>query len=110
MTRFLIDAQLSRQLAEHLLKAGHEASHIFDHLPPDADDQDIATLANRLEASVIIQDADFLDLANRGVLEKTFVHVRTPNLSNPELLSRVDRALPDVVSAVRQNAHIVEIR
>jgi hypothetical protein len=40
----------------------------------------------------------------------TFVHVRTPNLSNPELLLRLDRALPDIVSAIDRKARIVEIR
>lgn len=108
--RFLIDAQLSKQLAEHLSRAGHEASHVFDHLRPDADDLTISDLANRLGACVVSKDTDFADLANRGLLVSTFVHVRTPNLSNPELLLRLDRALPDIVSAIDRKARIVEIR
>jgi predicted nuclease of predicted toxin-antitoxin system len=108
--RFLIDAQLSRQLAGHLSEAGFEASHVFDHLDPAAADVEIVALANRLGASVVSKDADFIDLANRHVLERTFVHVRVPNLSNQQLLLRLDRALPDIVSAVRRNARIVELR
>lgn len=108
--RFLIDAQLPRQLIGLLAKAGHEASHVFDHLPPDAADFEIADLANRLGASVVSKDADFRDLAGRGLLDLTLVHVRLPNLHREDLLQRVDLALPDVVSAVRRKAPIVEIR
>lgn len=108
--RFLIDAQLPRQLIGLLAKAGHEASHVFDHLPPDAADVEIAQLANRLGASVVSKDADFRDLVGRGLLDLTLVHVRLPHLHREDLLQRVDLALPDVVSAVRRKAPIVEIR
>ena len=110
MTRFLIDAQLSRQLVGCLSNAGYDAGHVFEYLRPDAEDTEIAALANRLGACVVTKDADFVDLARRGLLEQTLVHVRVPNISNDQLLLRVDRALPDVVSAVRQKARIVEIR
>lgn len=79
---FLIDAQLPKQLVGHLSKAGFDASHVFDHLPPVAEDIDIAAMANRLAASVVTKDADFLDLAARGLLQQTLIHVRVPNLSN----------------------------
>ncbi|MBK8084708.1 MAG: DUF5615 family PIN-like protein [Devosia sp.] len=53
MTRFIVDAQLSRKLVRHLQRAGHSASHCFEHLDPSADDMAIAMLANRLGASVV---------------------------------------------------------
>lgn len=110
MMRVLIDAQLPRQLIELLAGAGIEASHVFDHLPPDAPDTDVAALANRLGAAVMSKDSDFLDLVARELLDQPLIHVRLPNLRRDDLLQRVDLALPDVVSAMRRKAPIVEIR
>lgn len=108
--RFLIDAQLPTQLATHLSGKGFPASHIFEHLDPQAEDIEIAQLANRLQCCVISKDTDFVSLVERRLLDQTLVQVRLPNLKKPELLSRVDLAWPDVVSAVRRKARIVEIR
>jgi len=107
--RFLLDAQLSRQLAARLVGGGYEASHVFDHLDPQADDRAIAETANRLGASVISKDADFSDLARRGSLLRTLVWLRVPNLANDLLWLRIERALPAIVSAVTDNKPIVEV-
>lgn len=109
MIQFLLDAQLSRQLAAHLVLSGYQASHVFDHLDPQADDRAIAAVANRLGASVVSKDADFADLATRGLLVRTLVWLRVPNLANDQLWLRVERALPTVVSAVHDNKRIVEV-
>jgi predicted nuclease of predicted toxin-antitoxin system len=108
--RFLIDAQLPTQLAKHLSAKGYPATHIFEHLDPQAEDVEIARLANLLGCSVISKDADFVTLVERGLLDHTLVQVRLPNLKKTELLLRVDLAWADVVSAVRRQAGIVEIR
>lgn len=106
---FLLDAQLSKQLVRHLVRTGHRASHVFEYLRPDADDLEVAALANRLGASVITKDADFADIANRQLLNRTLVWLRVPNLSNDLLWERVDRALPSIVSAVHDKARIIEV-
>jgi len=108
VSTFLIDAQLSRRLVQHLRDYGHEASHVHDHLDPQANDRDIALLANKMNASVISKDADFSELAVRGLLDRTLVWLRLPNLSNGQLLERLDRALPEIVSAVDSNKRIIE--
>ena len=110
MITFLIDAQLSRKLAEYLRARGHIATHVYDHLDPQADDREIADLANEMHASVVSKDADFADLASRGVLNQTFVWLRLPNLSNHQMLETLDQALPEIVSAIDANKPIVEIR
>jgi predicted nuclease of predicted toxin-antitoxin system len=107
--QFLVDAQLSRQLVGHLERAGHQASHVFDHLAPDADDLAIAALANRMGASVVSKDADFAEIARRGHLQETLVWLRVRNLSNDHFWLRVDQALPDIVSAVGDDARILEV-
>jgi predicted nuclease of predicted toxin-antitoxin system len=106
---FLLDAQLSRQLVARLVTSGHRASHVFDHLDPQADDRSVAAVANRLGASVLSKDADFVDLANRGVLVRPLVWLRVPNLANDLLWLRIERALPAIESALHENRRIVEV-
>lgn len=105
----LLDAQLSRQLVARLVSCGYQASHVFDHLDPQADDRAIATLANRLGASVVSKDADFANLAGRGVLLQTLVWLRTPNLNNDLLWLRLSGALPAIETAMRDHSRIVEV-
>jgi predicted nuclease of predicted toxin-antitoxin system len=106
---FLLDAQLSRQLVVRLVGRGHRATHVFDHLDPQADDRAVAEVANRLGASVVSKDADFAHLASRGLLLHTLVWLRVPNLNNERLWLRVEAALPAIESAVRDRKPIVEV-
>ena len=107
--QLLLDAQLSRQLVAWFEGRGHRASHVFDHLDPQADDRAIAALANRLEASVVTKDADFVDLAGRGLLLHTLVWLRVPNLNNVLLWLRIEAALPAIETAVRSHQPVVEV-
>jgi predicted nuclease of predicted toxin-antitoxin system len=107
---FLVDAQLSRQLVARLVSSGHRATHVFDHLDPQADDRAIAEVANRLGASVVSKDADFAALAARGVLARTLVWLRVPNLANDLLWLRIERALPAIEAALCDNRPIIELR
>jgi len=107
--RFLLDAQLSPRLIVHFEQAGHKASHVFYHLSKDADDRDVAALSNQLGAAVISKDADFADLASRGLLEKTLIWVRVPNVSTDLLWARLDSALPHIVAAVASGSRIFEV-
>jgi predicted nuclease of predicted toxin-antitoxin system len=107
--RFLLDAQLSRQLVMRLRQAGHDASHVFDHLDPQADDQAIAALANHLGACVVSKDADFVDMARQRRLSRTLVWIRVPNLANDLLWLCLEKALPAIESAVHEGTPIVEV-
>lgn len=106
---FLLDAQLSRQLVARFARSGYRASHVFDHLDPQADDRAIAEVANRLGGSVVSKDADFAELARRGLLVHTLVWVRVPNLANDLLWLRIEAALPAIQSAAEGNERIVEV-
>jgi predicted nuclease of predicted toxin-antitoxin system len=106
---FLLDAQLPRQLTIQLVSRGHQASHVFDHLDPQADDREVAETANRLGACVMTKDADFAELAIRGQLVHTLVWIRVPNVANDVLWARVERALPAIVAAARNQERIVEV-
>lgn len=109
MIVFLVDAQLSRKLARYLVEKGYVATHVYDHLDPEADDREIAALANSLGASVVSKDADFADLARRGLLERPFVWLRLPNLNNTRLLKAMDHSLGMIVSDIGRNQRIVEL-
>lgn len=107
--RFLLDAQLSPRLVGYLERAGHDAQHVFDHLDPSAEDLSVAALANRLGASVVTKDADFADLARRGLLEQILVWVRLPNVSTAQLWVTLDSALPAIVAAAVSDTRIFEV-
>jgi predicted nuclease of predicted toxin-antitoxin system len=108
--RFLIDAQLSRRLAAHLIEVGHEASHVFDHLPRPASDPDVAALAETLRAAVISMDADFVDLARRGALRVPLIWMRTGNIRTDLLRARMYPLLSETVAAIEMGTPILEIR
>jgi predicted nuclease of predicted toxin-antitoxin system len=108
--RFLVDAQLSRRLAAHLIEAGHEASHVFDHLPRTATDPDVAELARVLGAAVISMDADFVNLAGRGALGVPLIWGRTGNMRTDLLWARMRWLSPELVAAIESGAPIIEVR
>ncbi len=107
--RFVLDAQLSPKLVQHLERAGHEALHVIHDLDPQADDLAVVAFANWLGASVISKDADFAILAARGLLDHTLVWVRVPNVSTETLWARLDSAMPDIVAAARSGSRIIEV-
>lgn len=107
--RFLIDAQLSPRLTAQLERAGHVAFHVFHHLDPQADDLTVAELTNQLGASVISKDADFAELAARGLLKQTLVWVRVPNVTAGVLWARLDSSMPDIVAAAASGSRIYEV-
>jgi predicted nuclease of predicted toxin-antitoxin system len=91
------------------VSGGYQASHVLDHLDPQANDRAVAELANRLAASVVTKDADFADLARRGQLLPTLVWLRVPNLRNDALWLRVEAALPTIIAAVQAKQSFVEV-
>lgn len=107
--RFLLDARLSPRLAWHLRQIGQDALHVFGVLDPSAADLAVAALANQLGASVMKKDADFGDLALRGLLERPLIWLRFPNLSTDLTWTRLDRALPDIVAAADSDQLIFEV-
>lgn len=108
--RLLIDAQMPPELAVRLSGAGHEAVHVFDRLPPDASDIDVAAEANRLGAILVSKDEDFVDLAARGILTMQLLWVRSGNMTTKRLWRLLEPLLPEIESAFAADERIVEIR
>lgn len=60
--KFLVDAQLPRQLARHLTAQGHDAVHTLD-LPKGnrTSDRGLRLVADNEDRMVLTKDADFVD-------------------------------------------------
>lgn len=108
--RFLLDAQLAPNLVGRLERAGHQAIHVFDLLPFDASDIDIAREVRRQQAVLMSKDEDFVDLLNRGILESQLLWVRCGNMTTARLWIKMAPLLPGAVEALAAGERIVEIR
>lgn len=108
--RFLIDAQLPPGLARRLVVAGHEASHVFEILPADASDADVAAAANRLDAILLSKDEDFVPLAIAGRLLRPLLWIRSGNMTTARLWSTLEPLLPEIEATFAAGERIVEIR
>lgn len=105
----LLDAQLPPRLARLISDWGYPASHVYDHLPAEAPDAEVAQLANALPAALMSKDADFLDLVNRNILVTTFVWVRSGNIDTGRLWSTIQPGLPHIVAAIAAAERVVEV-
>jgi predicted nuclease of predicted toxin-antitoxin system len=64
--KFLLDQNLSPQLAEGLELAGHDAAHVRDHGLSRADDPTVLALAHAEDRILISADTDFGGLLARS--------------------------------------------
>ncbi len=108
--RILLDAQLPPRLARLISDWGNPASHAYDHLPAEAEDKEIARLANSLPAALMSKDADFLDLVDRNILRTTLVWVRSGNVDTPRLWTAIHPNLSRIIVAIEAGERIIEIR
>lgn len=108
--KLLLDAQLPPALAGRLSQVGHEAVHLFDLLPGDASDGDVASAANRLGAILMSKDEDFVDLAARGVLTAPLLWIRSGNMTTARLWALIEPLLPEIERAFAAGEKMVEIR
>jgi predicted nuclease of predicted toxin-antitoxin system len=82
--KFLVDANLSPQVADRLRLEGHDVVHVGDVGLLTADDQPILAHASASERTIVSADADFatlLAVANRS--EPSFILLRSADLLTP---------------------------
>lgn len=108
--RFVVDAQLPPGLAERLRDAGHDAAHLYDLLPPQATDVDVALAANARNAVLVSKDEDFVELSRRGVLTVPLLWIRLGNITNAALWTKLAPLLPQIEAAFAVGEKIVEVR
>ena len=105
--KFLVDAQLPRQLARHLTTHGHDAVHTLD-LPGGnrTSDRDLRLLADSEGRMVVTKDADFVDTHVLAGSPRRLLLISTGNIANPDLLTLIDAHLTGITSAFGSAAFI----
>ncbi len=85
--RFIVDAQLPRDLASFLKTHGHEAVHTAE-LPEKnrTPDEEIRRLADAEDRIVVSKDDDFVTSHLLSGTPKRVLLISTGNISNPELI------------------------
>jgi predicted nuclease of predicted toxin-antitoxin system len=107
--RFLVDAQLPPALARWISANGHDAQHVSDFAMAGSSDHMIWRKAAALDAVVITKDEDFLHIS-LAELGPAIVWVTMGNTRRVELLARFEKALPEILIALKAGERVVELR
>jgi predicted nuclease of predicted toxin-antitoxin system len=107
--RFIVDAQLPRALASHLVTAGHDAVHV-KQLPNAGrtSDAEISAVADQEGRIVVTKDADFREGHLLRGTPGQLLRVATGNIKNADLISPVTRLLPALETAFSE-ADLVDL-
>lgn len=92
MARFLIDQQLPRALAHHLVSLGHDARHVKDYPGgPTLPDTEIARIADTEKRFAVTKDNDFRASHILNRRPARLLHVTCGNISTKDLLALIDQ-------------------
>jgi len=108
--RFLVDAQLPRQLARLLTESGHHAEHLESVGLRHAKDSDVWDYALREHAVIITKDEDFMERLRRRREGPAIVWLRIGNAANAVLLASFMPLLKTVVDRLESGEKLIEIR
>ena len=107
---FLVDAQLSPQLARWISGRGQHATHVFEAGLHGATDAAVWQHAVNEHAIIISKDEDFVDRWLLGDGSVAVVWVRKGNCSNRALLAWFEPLWPDVLKRLEQGERLIELR
>lgn len=107
--KFLVDAQLPRGLAVHLVDLGHDAIHVKD-LPAGSltTDSEIRSIADAEARVGVTKDADFRHMHETGGHPTRLLIVAVGNTRNRELLDHFTAHHETIVSAF-DDADFIEL-
>jgi predicted nuclease of predicted toxin-antitoxin system len=98
--KFLIDAQLPRQLAFELNLAGHDARHTLTLPNANAsEDEELLEIATTEERIIITKDSDFRDSYLLRKQPRHLLLITTGNISNAALLALVFKHFGQIIKA-----------
>lgn len=101
--KFLVDAQLPRQLAEGLKWRGHDAKHTLDLTHGNrTSDTEINRISVEEHRVVITKDADFVNSLLLFGKPFKLMLISVGNISNHRLLDLFDKNLPMMVVALER--------
>lgn len=93
--RFLLDACLSRKLAELLASDGHDVAYVVDRLYKGASDAEVFALAVAESRAIITQDLDFGRLFELAAGHTTVLLFRNSDWRPESQLARVRSLLAE---------------
>ena len=105
--RLLVDAQLPPALAAILRANGHDAVHLFDVAPRNADDAAIWQLATSDNRVIVTKDEDFAARSKLAPSGPQVLWLRVGNCSKAELRAWLEPLLPSVIHALEQGDRLV---
>lgn len=101
MTAFLIDQQLPHALARHLVKLGHDATHVKEYAGGTTmDDVEISRIADTEGRVVVTKDDDFRVSHLLKRRPARLLHVTCGNIATSDLLGLVDQHYPELIAAL----------
>jgi predicted nuclease of predicted toxin-antitoxin system len=107
--RFLVDAQLPPALARWLSAQGYIEDHVKDLGLTGATDRTIWARAIADGATIITKDLDFL-LLQRQLPGSAIIWITLGNCSRADLLTRMEKSLPELLDALSSGETMIEIR
>ena len=105
--RFLVDAQLPRDLANFFKMHGHEAVHTAE-LPEKnhTSDEQIRRMADNEDWIVVSKDDDFMTSHLLRGTPRRVLLISTGNISNPELIQIMQENLDSLEKALRESVFV----
>jgi predicted nuclease of predicted toxin-antitoxin system len=105
--RFIVDAQLPRDLASFLKTHGHEAVHTAE-LPEKnrTPDEKIRRLADAEDRIVVSKDDDFVTSHLLRGTPKRVLLISTGNISNPELIQIMQDNFDSIEKALDEGVFV----
>jgi predicted nuclease of predicted toxin-antitoxin system len=105
--RFLVDAQLPRDLVSFFKAHGHEAVHTVElpeknHTP----DETIRRMADAEDRIVVSKDDDFVTSHLLRGTPRRVLLISTGNISNPELIQIMEENLESVEKALAEGVFV----
>ncbi len=107
--KFLVDAQLPKNLSDFLIGRGFDSIHTID-LPHKnrTSDKGIIQFAETQNRIIISKDVDFLNSHLIKSLPSKLVIVKTGNISNRKLIEIFDSSL-DLIIRMLKHSDLVEV-
>jgi predicted nuclease of predicted toxin-antitoxin system len=107
---FICDVHIPYRLVNHLLKTGHQATHVNRVLEGSkTKDTDIALFADTNDQIVVTKDEDFENLHFANNTPKKLIRVLLGNISTSELIQVFEKHLPEIEKLKEFNRFYIEI-